>query len=1135
MRPIQLDLEGFASYRSRSIIDFRDADFFVLVGPTGSGKSTVIDGMVFALYGTVPRWDDRNAVAPALAPTVNRGVVRLIFDVGGKRYAALRDVRRSGGKNPTVSVKEARLEQFLSPDATGDPDDEVISLATGRGVNAAVERLVGLSFAQFTQSVALPQGEFAQFLHATDAERQSILKNLLGYHVYDRIQRAAYSRESDARSRSDVMIEQLAHFADATPEHIESQRRIVEGLRELRDQVTSVELPTLKAAFDAAATAQSALQRLTTEREQLQTIAKPAGVESLDSQKSAADTQLAAAEADERGIEQRDQDIRAALHALHSRHELEQLLAHWRELSELDMQLPGLEIANAGARTALVDATTARDAAAEAAQLARAAGDSAARAADDQEHGLTTARTHLGLVTALRTPDGIADIAESLMSGTESLTGSRQRATDCEAALQVVVDQLAVLPDPALVSAADGAAKQIVAIVTQDNEEAQQRAAAQNAADSAHAISLSAAEGLAAAERGLREAEQSDQAAALRSELHPGDDCPVCGQQITDLPHAGDVDLAAARTSLDQAKDEDARARAAATKLDREHQNALAVRTERLNQCHSARTSLIAHLTSLGGDLGALSEPINSDSLGTVLAAAQTARQHLTELTRQRTALEADRRDADTAATAARGAVRDAEGAVESAQQRARQAQTELHTARDTVGALNPPPIDDGDVGAAWSQLTTWAEAQRDSLTGHIELLTPQAAQARADAEAGAAEAAAAEGRVQSAQTALTAASVEASQAETELQTAWARKTELAGLLADKASADAARAELDQVKALEQQGTDVNTQLLEARSATGVARAAVATAASAIAGSWERLRRLRDPLTALGAPEVAGVSLLAEWDLLTFWSAEQAQARTTAINDAQDALGNADRDAVAAADSLTSAMTGHGIEVAPATGPTELVASAPTAVAAAVATAEGSLRHIVDRHQQSEQMRAETKTLTESADVAHLLSNLMRANQFPRWLIASALDALLLDASRILLELSGGQFELIRSAQDLLVIDHNDADMSRPVKTLSGGETFQASLALALALSEQVTALAAEGASKLESIFLDEGFGTLDEATLDIVAGTLENLASSGSRMVGVITHVGALAERIPVRFEVIRDSAGSHIERVSV
>jgi exonuclease SbcC len=56
---------------------------------------------------------------------------------------------------------------------------------------------------------------------------------------------------------------------------------------------------------------------------------------------------------------------------------------------------------------------------------------------------------------------------------------------------------------------------------------------------------------------------------------------------------------------------------------------------------------------------------------------------------------------------------------------------------------------------------------------------------------------------------------------------------------------------------------------------------------------------------------------------------------------------------------------------------------------------------------------------------------------------------------------------------------------------------------------------------------LDEGFGTLDSATLDTVAATLENLASRGDRMVGVVTHVSALAERIPVRFEVVKDARG--------
>jgi exonuclease SbcC len=142
------------------------------------------------------------------------------------------------------------------------------------------------------------------------------------------------------------------------------------------------------------------------------------------------------------------------------------------------------------------------------------------------------------------------------------------------------------------------------------------------------------------------------------------------------------------------------------------------------------------------------------------------------------------------------------------------------------------------------------------------------------------------------------------------------------------------------------------------------------------------------------------------------------------------------------------------------------------------------------------------------------------------------INLIVADASDLLLDMSSGQFELRMHSKDIEVIDHNDADSTRPVRTLSGGETFQASLALALALSRQVASLAASGAAKLESIFLDEGFGTLDETSLDVVAATLENLA--GERMVGVITHVPALADRIPVRFQVTRTGARSQIERIT-
>ena len=99
------------------------------------------------------------------------------------------------------------------------------------------------------------------------------------------------------------------------------------------------------------------------------------------------------------------------------------------------------------------------------------------------------------------------------------------------------------------------------------------------------------------------------------------------------------------------------------------------------------------------------------------------------------------------------------------------------------------------------------------------------------------------------------------------------------------------------------------------------------------------------------------------------------------------------------------------------------------------------------------------------------------------------------------------------------------------MRTLSGGETFQASLALALALSSQISALATAGAARLDSIFLDEGFGTLDAETLEVVATTLEALAQ-GDRMVGVVTHVAELAERVPVRFRVARNARTSTVTR---
>jgi len=111
--------------------------------------------------------------------------------------------------------------------------------------------------------------------------------------------------------------------------------------------------------------------------------------------------------------------------------------------------------------------------------------------------------------------------------------------------------------------------------------------------------------------------------------------------------------------------------------------------------------------------------------------------------------------------------------------------------------------------------------------------------------------------------------------------------------------------------------------------------------------------------------------------------------------------------------------------------------------------------------------------------------------------------------------------------EDLFVVDTLQGNEERSVRTLSGGESFLISLALALGLSD----LAGQN-TQLETLFIDEGFGSLDQVTLELALGTLERLQAESNRTIGVISHVEALKERISTQIELVKDNSGnSHIE----
>jgi exonuclease SbcC len=106
MRPISIKLEGFSAYREAIEVDMSGVEFFSLSGATGSGKSSLVDAMVFALYGRIPRLGAK-AVAPAITAGADRARVSFDFGVGGDRYTAVRLAERT---KTGASVKEARLQ-----------------------------------------------------------------------------------------------------------------------------------------------------------------------------------------------------------------------------------------------------------------------------------------------------------------------------------------------------------------------------------------------------------------------------------------------------------------------------------------------------------------------------------------------------------------------------------------------------------------------------------------------------------------------------------------------------------------------------------------------------------------------------------------------------------------------------------------------------------------------------------------------------------------------------------------------------------------------------------------------------------------------------------------------------------------
>ena len=997
----------FAGAHTVDFSSFEDSGLFLLEGPTGAGKSTIIDAITFALYGDVARTKDasKDRLRSNHISDSDPSEADLVFEVATGIYRVTRTPAYTpAGKKSQRNSKSTLTRVVEDPDA---PDGwrTIEAVASGpRDVGYEIPTIVGLDKDQFLQTIVLPQGKFSQFLTATSDAREQILRDIFDTQIYSDFTKA------------------LTDAAASSKRGIEERRTAALGAFE--------RVRSLDAAFDEdasygvdAADAQSAAA---TEADQLDASAEDASAVRRWAQDACA-----------RAREAHAQTLRVAEAATTAAREASRALAEGRALAEVQSEharvSAKLAELTASQETVASDRERARSArrALAVAPFDAAVAEASARleSAGDQVSALSPALGEdASVVPESLTPQAVAALGERAQEMRDEATrtrGSLEEALAVERSLpeaRARIESLRSRREQASASIASIEAEreelpqrieqgaQALRLMRADADTLPEAASALRAinerldasmqADLLRAALLGASDELreATAAAKLANAAAADghdlwiaqSASALARELEEDAPCPVCGSTTHPTPApAADGEITREQVAaLDQARD---RAEAALRDAQARHQD-LVRRIAQLNEVAGAPTPTLETERDRAAELVATLEAL-SPQIADIEAALAQERARLDGLT--------------------------------DALSRAREGAASLaSTLQERESAL--------------SGALARVEAERSGFAS----LTERAAH---------------------------------------LDECAHRAASLAGACADWDNARAAHAQAQRslADALEEQGLQ--------------------------ADSWRSFLLPLPRLEALEARvEAHDKELFAAREALASERLTRAaSAPTPHVEALTEASRRADEDAASAA-RASGILEQH---------------------CAQLDAARTSLEQALDALAQAREQAGPIRRLADIAAASgpeNLASTPLAA-----WVLIARLEDVLAAANPRLERISSGRYQLVAVSDDgtasrksglgLAIIDH-DTEAVRSPRTLSGGETFYTSLALALGLADVVTAEA--GGVELRTMFIDEGFGSLDSHTLALVMEQLQALRCAG-RTVGVISHVEEMATQIADQIQV--------------
>lgn len=430
MRPTRLSLEGFSAYRSRVEVDLESVEFFALSGPTGAGKSSLVDAMIFALYGRIPRLGAR-VVAPVITAGADRARVAFGFEVGGEGYVASRVAERT---ESGAAVREARLEK-----SDGTP------IASGAGeVTAAVERLLRLKFEDFTKTVVLPQGEFARFLNAGSKERRDLLRDLLGLEIYGEMRELAGMRRSVASERVSSARSRLESLEVPGDGELEQARKRLSTLEALSAGIEE-RLGGLDAAERELESTREALASLDDAVQRLEAIAAPDHLEELEDRLAAAREVEDAADRAVSAKRDEIEALRGRLEELPGEERVTAIRAAHSELQAIITSIEGLGVEDtekvaAAAERRVEEAEQRHSDAGDKLISARMTHAAHAIAASLEVGGpCPVCHQPVGELPVLTKPDELADVEEAAARADEALRAVRQDLESVRVELSTLV------------------------------------------------------------------------------------------------------------------------------------------------------------------------------------------------------------------------------------------------------------------------------------------------------------------------------------------------------------------------------------------------------------------------------------------------------------------------------------------------------------------------------------------------------------------------------------------------------------------------------------------------------------------------------------------------------------------------